>query len=213
MAIFNDNIKENLTKILSQMKENVNIIYFTQEIECNTCGDTRKFLEEISQLNDKIKLTIFNFQLNQDKAKELVVMKIPAIILLDKDNNDTGVRFYGLPGGYEINSFLSAILEISGNKTELPENILNRIKAINKDIHIQVFVTLVCPYCPASVVNAHKLALENKKIKADMIESSTFPHLAIKYSVQGVPKTIINEKHELVGAHPIENLLDLIEKI
>ena len=35
-----------------------------------------------------------------------------------------------------------------------------------------------------------------------MVELSEFPHLAVKYSVQGVPKTIINEEHSIVGAKP-----------
>jgi predicted DsbA family dithiol-disulfide isomerase len=33
-----------------------------------------------------------------------------------------------------------------------------------------------------------------------MVEISEFPHLAVKYNVRGVPVTIINEGHPLVGA-------------
>ncbi len=46
-----------------------------------------------------------------------------------------------------------------------------------------------------------------------MVEASTFPHLANKYNVSGVPKIIINETHELTGAHPVAGFLDEIEKI
>jgi predicted DsbA family dithiol-disulfide isomerase len=39
-------------------------------------------------------------------------------------------------------------------------------------------------------------------ITSDMIESSEFSFLAVKYNVHGVPHTVINEKHSIVGAQP-----------
>ena len=60
---------------------------------------------------------------------------------------------------------------------------------------------------------AHRIALENPKVKADMVEAGTFPELASHYQVTGVPKTIINEDHELVGAHPLKKILEVIEQI
>jgi predicted DsbA family dithiol-disulfide isomerase len=35
-----------------------------------------------------------------------------------------------------------------------------------------------------------------------MVEVSEFPDLAMKYNVRGVPNTIINEKHSVLGAQP-----------
>ena len=60
---------------------------------------------------------------------------------------------------------------------------------------------------------AHRLALENRNIRADMVESSTFVPLAVKHEVQSVPKTVINDVHSVVGTQPLEVLLDVIEKI
>ena len=212
MSLFDENKKKEIGDIL-KLENNVNIVYFTQEFECNTCKDTKILLEEIAALSDKINLNIYDFQKDGKKAKEYGIDKIPAIAILDSKNSDPGIRFYGIPGGYEINSFIKSLLEVSGKREEMPENIKKRIIAIKKDIHIQVFVTLLCPYCPSAVMTAHRLALDSDKIKADMLESSTFTHLAIKYSVTGVPKIIINETHELVGAQPIDKFLDVIEKV
>jgi predicted DsbA family dithiol-disulfide isomerase len=47
---------------------------------------------------------------------------------------------------------------------------------------------------------AHQLAVENELVKADMIEVIEFPHLAVKYQVQGVPLTVINETAHIEGA-------------
>jgi predicted DsbA family dithiol-disulfide isomerase len=44
--------------------------------------------------------------------------------------------------------------------------------------------------------------MANNHIIADMVELSEYPHLAVKYNVQGVPKIIINEEHSIVGSMP-----------
>lgn len=213
MSLFDDKIKKQLSEILSQMMSNVNILYFTQEFECVTCRDVHVFLNEFVSLSEKLKLNVFDFAKDKEKADYYRVNKIPSIVILDKDDNDTRIKFYGAPAGYEINSFVQTLLEISGKKERLPDPVLNRISKINKDIHIQVFVALSCPLCPVAVGTAHRLALENKNIRADMIDAVSFTYLANKYLVTGVPKTIINEKIEITGAEPIEKLLDAIEKI
>ena len=195
------------------MKDSVNISFFTQEFECQACGDTRTFLEEFSTLSDKIKLSVYDFVKDKAVADRFGVDKVPAIVINDKDDNDRGIKFYGLPGGYEINSFVISLLEVSGNIEPLKDDIASRIRAITKDVHIQVYVTLTCPYCPAAVATAHRLAVENKKIKADMVDAGIFPHLTQKYQVSGVPRIIINENHSMVGAQPIEKFLDVIEKL
>ncbi len=54
---------------------------------------------------------------------------------------------------------------------------------------------------------AHRFAIANPMIRADMVELSEFPHLAMLYNVQGVPQMVINEKHHVVGAQPDEALV------
>jgi len=213
MSIFNEKTRKKLKEMLNELRNKVNIVYFTQEFECASCKETRIFLEEITELSDKLSLISYDFQKDKDKAKELGIDKIPAITILDNEKSDMGIKFYGAPGGYEINSFIASLLDVSGAAEELPRSVIEKIRNIDKDIHIQVFVTLACPYCPGAVINAHRIALESNKVKADMIESSTFPHLAQRYNVTGVPKIVINEEYDLIGAQPIESILELIDKI
>lgn len=213
MALFDVKVQNQLKEILKNMKDNVKIINFTQAIECPMCKETRAFAEEIATLSDKLSVIVYDQIADKDMVQKYGVERIPAIVLLDSEGKDRGVKFYGLPGGYEINSFLGSIIELSGRREELPADILARIKKIDKDIHIQVFVGLGCPHCPAAVSVAHRLAMENDRIKGDMLDSANFVHLSQKYNVTGVPKIIINEKYELMGAHPITSFLDVIEKL
>lgn len=212
MPMFDEKTSSQLKELLSKMDKPINIHFFTQEFECTACETTGQFLSEIANLNDKIQLHKHDF-IKSEMTKEFNINNIPAIVISDTNNKLKGVRFLGIPAGYEINSFIKACIEVSGVKDSLNDDILNRIKKIDKKIHIQVFVTLTCPYCPAAVTTAHRLAIENENIIADMVESSTFNQLAIKYNVSSVPKIVINEKYDFVGAQPINVFLDTIEKI
>ncbi len=213
MSLFNDEIKKQLKDILQKLQNKVTIAYFTQEFECDTCKETHEFLDEFVELSDKLELKLYDFKADKEMVEKHHVDMIPAIVLLDKDGKDHGIKFYGLPGGYEINSFISGLLEVSGVEQPVEEALRTRIKNINKDVHIKVFITLSCPHCPGAVSNAHKLALLNDHVVADMVESSTFNTEAIKYNVSAVPKIVINDEHELIGNQPLEKYLEIIDKL
>jgi len=192
-------IKENLQE---NMKDSVRIVVFTQEMECQFCKETRELVQEVASLvPDKINVEIYDFVKDAEKAKEYGIDKVPAIAILG--TKDYGIRYYGIPYGYEFNPFIDNIINVSKGTTNLSEETKIKLKSLDKPAHIQVFVTLTCPYCPVAAGLSHKLAIEsNGMVKSDVIEVAEFPHMGQKYSVMGVPKIVINERTELVGAIP-----------
>ena len=132
---------------------------------------------------------------------------------MDHNEEYHRVKFNGIPAGHEINSFISALIEMSGAESEVPAELLERIQKIDKPVNIKVFVTLSCPHCPGAVQKAHKLAMLNKNVTGEMVEAQTFYELSEKFNVTGVPKIIINDSLELVGNQPIERFLDQIESL
>jgi alkyl hydroperoxide reductase subunit AhpF len=142
MPLFDDKVKKQLTDILAKLKEKVTLMYFTHEMECGACKDTHGFLQELTELSDKLGLSVFDFVKDREKADYYKVDKVPAIVVLDREDNDTRMKFYGLPGGYEINSFIESVFEASGAGQPLPPALSQRIANIKKDVHIQVFVSL-----------------------------------------------------------------------
>ena len=186
----------------NRFKENlvdpVRIVMFTQEIECRFCSDTKQLVQELANLSDRISVEVYDFVSDSEKAKEYGIEKIPALAIIGK--KDYGVRIYGIPYGYELQTLVEAVINVSKGTTNLSEKTKAILADVKSPVHIQAFVTLTCPHCPVAAVTAHKLAVESDMIKADVIESSEFPALAQKYSVIGVPKIIINEKTEFVGA-------------
>lgn len=213
MGLLDDNAKKQITQVLMQMVDPVSVVMATQQFSCGSCKETEVFLTEVSSLSPKLSVKLLDFEKDKSELHDLGLDKVSGITLLKKDKSRTGVFFFGTPGGYEVNSFLMSLLEASGKKEMLAPEVISRIKSIDKDVDIKVFVTLGCPYCPQAVISAHRIAMENDRISASMIEASTFNHMAIKYNVSGVPKIVVNGKHELVGAQPIEAILDVIEKV
>ncbi len=199
MSLLPDDKREQLkNEFKEKLVEKVHLIMFTQEMECRFCSDTRNLVQEMATLSEKIDVDVFDFQKDLQKAQEYGIDKIPAIAVIGKI--DYGVRIYGIPYGYELQTLVEAITNVSRGTTDLTLKTKDIIKDIKSPVHIQVFVTLTCPHCPVAAAIAHKLAVESDMIRADVIDAQEFPALAQKYGVIGVPKIIINEKVEFTGA-------------
>lgn len=212
MSILNEQIAGQLKEIFADMKQDVTLAVFTKKEGCETCDDTMSFMKEIEGLSDKIHLESFDLETDKEKAEAYQVQMAPSIVLLDDKKAYLGIKFNGIPAGHEINSFIPAILEVSGSGEALPENFMKQISDIKKPVNIKVFVTLSCPHCAGAVQKAHKLALESAMIDAEMVEAQTFYELSDKFNVSSVPKVVINDQYEFVGNQPLEVFLQEIAK-
>ena len=196
--------EEQKEHIRSQLAENlvnpVRVIMFTQQMECGFCSETKQLIIELVTLNDKIQAEVHDLVADSQLAQQYGVDKIPAIIILGE--KDYGMRFYGLPYGYEFQTLMESLKIVSRKMTDLSEETKQKLRQITTPTHIKVFVTLTCPHCPVAAALALKSAFENDLIKAEVIDVSEFPQLAQKYGVLGIPKVVINEKVEFVGAVP-----------
>ncbi len=209
--LLNEDVQNQLKQVFEELKNAVTMVLFTSEEDCESCETTLNLLTEVSELSDKLNLRVYD--LKSDEAKKYDIDLAPSFVLLDHNGEYHRVKFNGIPAGHEINSFISALIEMSGAESEVPEELLERIQKIDKPVNIKVFVTLSCPHCPGAVQKAHKLAMLNKNVTGEMIEAQTFYELSEKFNVTGVPKIIINDSLELVGNQPIERFLDQIESL
>ncbi|MCB0294595.1 MAG: thioredoxin family protein, partial [Calditrichaeota bacterium] len=107
-----------------------------------------------------------------------------------------------------FSTLLEDILLVSRRDSRLSPETRQQLAEVTEPTRIQVFVTPTCPYCPRAVVLAHQFAMENDLITADMVEVTEFPHLAQRYGVRGVPKTVANEVSVAEGALPETHLLN-----
>ena len=97
MTFLTDQDKEQIRSIFEAMTGKVQLIHFTQELDCQYCSETKKLLEELSKLSEKINLSILNFHIDKEMADKFKVDKVPATVVMG--DYDFGIRYYGIPSG------------------------------------------------------------------------------------------------------------------
>lgn len=215
MALLNDKVQQQVREALADMTGAVKVILFTQgqtdlALECEMCAETRQIVEEVAALSDKITVDVRDFVADADLAEQLGIDKIPALAILRAEGErtvDYGIRLYGIPSGYEFSTLIEDLLMVSRGEHGLNDATVKELERLLEPVHIQVYVTPTCPYCPRAVVLAHRLAMASPLITADMVESMEFPQLANKYQVYGVPRTVINDVVHIEGAVPEAHLV------
>lgn len=210
MAIISEKDLKKLKEIFKSLENDVKMLFFTQELECEHCKMAKGILEEISALSDKITLQVNDFVKDAELAKKHGIDKIPAMVLLGEQ--DYGIRFYGVPAGYEFTSLIEDIIDVSKRDAGLQKEILDELSKVDKPVHLEVLISPTCPYCAQAVRTAHRFAMANEHITADMIELTEFPQIAVKHNVQTVPKIIINDEHSLTGSFPDTEFIQAILK-
>jgi len=148
MAFLSHNDQNEIKRLFEQLSGDVRLIHFTQREsplflpgqECETCKDTRLLLEEIVGLSDKIHLEAHDFVAENEIAREHAIDRIPALVMT-ADGVKGKVRYFGMPSGYEFSGLLGSLVDASLGKSALSEETVKVLQGLDKDLHIQVFVT------------------------------------------------------------------------
>lgn len=199
MALLDDKQVADLNRHFAALQDEVTLVLFTQENQCEYCKITKNLLTELVSLTPKIKLEVKDFVADKAEADRYGVDKIPAIVV--RGAEDHGIRFFGVPAGYEFTTLIEDILMVSKGVHGLTPEVMAELEKVDRPAHIQVIISPTCPYCPSMVRTAHRFALANKFIRADMVEVSEYPWLAQRYEVSGVPHTMVSETYGVVGVY------------
>lgn len=189
----------------------VRLIFFEQSIGCETCAPTRRALQQIADSNEDVSLETLNLVLDKDKAAGYDVDRVPAIIVAAPGRDR--IRYYGAPLGHELPTLVEAIRMATTGETGLSEQTRAQLHTLTTPIRLQVFFTPTCVYCPRMISLANQLAAESPWISAVAVDAAEFPDLVRKYNVNGVPKTIINDSVEVMGAVGEDELVNAITNL
>ncbi|RDE10792.1 MAG: glutaredoxin [Candidatus Thorarchaeota archaeon] len=206
--------KQQVRQLFEKLENEVTIHLFTRDEECLFCNETRELVTKVAELSDRIKVVPHEGPLKKSTSAIFGVQHQPAFMLYGK--GPYKIRFNGIPAGHEFTSLIAGILDVSASAVSLPKDIIDDIQAIDKPVHIKVFTTPECPYCPSMVRLAWQAAIINPLIEAEGFESLEFQELVKYYKVQGVPKTVVNETVAIEGLVPpgefVEKLYEAIGK-
>jgi glutaredoxin-like protein len=186
----------------------VHLVFFEQSIGCDACVPTRQLLQQIAQSNPAVTLETLNLVLDKDRATEYGVDRVPAVVLT-APNRDR-IRFFGAPLGHEVQSLVAAIRMTETGETALTVESREKLKTLSQPVDIKVFFTPACVYCPQMITLANQVAIESPLVRATAIDATEYPDLVRRFNVNGVPKTVINDEVEILGAATEEALLTAI---
>lgn len=137
----------------TELSSPVRLVFFTQALDCDTCEITGEILDEVAPLSDKIELVKYNQAIDRAQVERYGITRIPAIAVVGLKETangddartpteiDYGIRFYGVPSGYEFMSLIGAILDVSAGDSHLSETSRALVAQITEPTHLQVFTT------------------------------------------------------------------------
>ena len=124
---------------LANISSPVTLVFFTQTFGCESCLPARQVVNRVASLSDQISVVEFNLVLDTDQVESYGIQRAPAIAIVGE--TDTGIRFYGVPDGYELVSLVESILLVASGDSGLSDESQALIEAGEEPIDIQVFVT------------------------------------------------------------------------
>lgn len=202
---------QQLHELLRGLGHPVRVLFFSRQEACAECPAQKELLDLVASASDK-QVSIESFDLDRDPqlARYHGVERVPATIVLGRQNH--GLRFFGVTGGHEFPSLIHAI-RLAADGPDVLEPQLRQLAAwIDRPTHLEVMVSLACPWCPRLVQLAHQLAVANPNIRADMVDIAEFPDLAERYEVREVPRMVVNERPAFHGALPAgEAILEILK--
>ncbi|HEQ5207209.1 NADH dehydrogenase [Streptococcus pyogenes] len=157
----------------------------------------KDFVEEIAAMSERI--SIENITLDRQPSFKVA-----------KKGHDSGVVFAGLPLGHELTSFILALLQVSGRAPKVDQDVIDRIKAIDRPLHFETYVSLTCHNCPDVVQALNIMSVLNDKISHTMVEGGMFQDEVKAKGIMSVPTVFLDGEEFTSGRATIEQLLEQI---
>lgn len=148
MRIISERDAATLRRRFSGLEGPVKLVMFTQAEsgltvpghECAYCRETRQLVEDLGEISEgKIGVEVYDYLLDKEKVAEYRIARIPAVAVVGE--RDYGIRYYGIPAGYEFASLVEDILDVAAGKSGLRPETARALQGLPADAHIQVFVT------------------------------------------------------------------------
>jgi alkyl hydroperoxide reductase subunit F len=157
--------------------------------------ELRQLLQEITQLSDKVTLDE-----NGTDARK------PSFVIA-RAGETRGVRFAAIPMGHEFTSLVLALLWTGGHPPKVEADVLDQIRALDRDMHFEVYMSLSCHNCPDVVQATSLMAIMNPRIKVTVIDGGLFQDEVEGLGIMAVPMTYMNGQEFHSGRITIEELL------
>jgi alkyl hydroperoxide reductase subunit AhpF len=119
----------------------VKLVVFSQELEAaELCRQNEELVRDVAALApDTITVEVLNPAIDRERATGYGVERVPAIVV--EGARDYGIRFLGIPAGYEFANLIDSIIAASSGTAGLTEETQRALADLGSDVDIKVFST------------------------------------------------------------------------
>jgi alkyl hydroperoxide reductase subunit AhpF len=141
MAMLNARDEAEVRKQLGQMRDPVRLVVFSESLSgaADLCRQNEQLVQEVAALTDKATVETLNLAIDRERAEGYGVDRVPSIVV--EGARDYGIRFYGVPSGYEFSNLIDSMIVASTGEPALSETTKTSLQALTTDVHIKVFST------------------------------------------------------------------------
>jgi alkyl hydroperoxide reductase subunit AhpF len=140
MAIMTDRDRQAVRAELAKLAGPVKLLVFSQSLVApDACRDNEQLMREVAELSDQVSLEILNPAIDRDRAEAYGVTDVPATVV--EGQRDYGIRFLGVPSGYEFSNLIDAMIVASSGEPDLSEATKASLGGLAADVEIKVFST------------------------------------------------------------------------
>jgi alkyl hydroperoxide reductase subunit AhpF len=140
MPILTARDEEAVRHELERMQGPVKLVVFSQELVAgDLCRQNEQLVREVAALDDRISVEVLNPAIDRERAEAYGVDQVPAIVV--EGARDYGIRFFGIPSGYEFSNLIDSIILVSSGDPALTDTTKAALAELAGDVHIKVFST------------------------------------------------------------------------
>ncbi|WP_145459609.1 alkyl hydroperoxide reductase subunit F [Staphylococcus pettenkoferi] len=189
--MLNDELKSQLQQLLQLMEGDA-------VLRASLGSDDKS--EELKALLDEV-----SAMSSQIQVEEASLKRTPSFTV-NRPDEDTGITFAGIPMGHEFNSFVLALLQVSGRPPKEEQSVLNQIKSLEGPLHFETFVSLTCQKCPDVVQALNLMSVVNPNITHTMIDGAVFKDES--EDIMAVPAVFLNGEEFGNGRMSVQDILN-----
>ncbi|MEQ8504862.1 MAG: alkyl hydroperoxide reductase subunit F [Rhodospirillales bacterium] len=198
--MLDDTLKAQLKGYLENLRTPIELVATLGDGKSS--ADMASLLSDIAQLSDKVTW-------RQAEASERD-SRAPSFTILRKDE-ETGVRFAGIPTGHEFTSLVLALLHSGGHPPKVDTDVLDQIAALPGEFQFETYFSLSCQNCPDVVQALNIMAVFNPNITHVAIDGALFKDEVEERQVMAVPSVYLNGAPFAQGRQELEQILAKID--
>ena len=142
MPLLNDRDQAAVRKEFEKLTGPVKLVVFSQELSAaaDLCRQNEELVRDVAELApDTVSVEVLNLAIDRERAEAYGIDRVPAIVV--EGARDYGIRFLGIPSGYEFSNLIDAIIVASSGQPGLSAETQTALAALTDDVDIKVFST------------------------------------------------------------------------